>query len=1295
MGSSRFAPPAAGRLAAPPPFDGRLFSAPCPRRAPMRRLLLAAAAVLAGARAAAGDVVISEVHYHPPPEDGNALEFVEVHNLGEASVSIAGWRLAEAIEFAFPEGTALAAGGRVVVARDREAFSARFRLPPSLVLGDFAGSLSDAGEALVLVDADDAYRDGIRFDDEAPWPIGADGGGLSLQRICAEDRSPGHRNWIALAPSPAAGHAGAICPLPPGPEPTVVINEVHYHPASSDADAPPGASSAGDEDALEFVELQNVSARAVDLGDHRLDGGIEFRFAAGTVMAPGAFLVVCRDREAIARRYGIDDALGDFAGRLANEGERVTLWDGQGRVVDSVRYEPSGDWPADADGGGSSLERVAAAFSGEDPANWTASRLPRGRYLRLARDGVRGQGFTLRLLLYLDGEGEALVDQVRLEEIGQEGTNLVENGGFDAGLEGWRFQGGAAASSWDPRGGIGDSGALRLRGAGPCPSGGCGVSGSASIAVALPPDNGRRYRLTVDVALVGGGGVFHAGLPQGVQVSSSAAPSETPGAPNRAAAAAPPPLPLHVRRFPQQPSPGAPVWIRALVRQPRPAAVRIDIESPSGRSEMALVDDGSQLDGGAGDGVYGVRLPAFPSGAAVRYRVVAEAAGQRAESPRARVPDAPGAGEWWGFHVAEPAETGGLPIYHLLIDGVEASDWRSLNAQLDCLNPAPAAFAYRGDLYPAVGVRFRGNASCAYPKRHLKVIFDSGRPFEGQERINLNGMWSDKSMLRERLAWDFIRDLGAPACDTRYVSVAVNGAFHGLYLQIQEPDGAFLESRGLDPGGDLYRIEFPDPVDAHAASDYERFWERETRQRRGLDELAGFIDAMHADGRAAAGPSLEFWQERGLAELAIAFQVSQVVLNNWDSLDFNYYLYHDQEDDRWGTLSWDLDLTFGKFAGGGAASLNDQMASDLGMDVDPWYMTTIHGSSRRNFFQDFFFRAGGGHFQRAYLVRLWDALEQAHRLEHYEPIVERLVAELLHEEERDRERWGRYPSNVPGFPDDMPSNASTLLRQIALHRSVLRGFIRRFHPEIPSHPRMQITEILYASDAGADEIEFVELLNTSSGEIDVSGWRLDGLRYEFPAASRIPAGGVIVVARSPDALRRRHPGLDSRLLFGPYEGRLDDEGESLHVLDAGPGHPATVDLVRYEPDGAWPVARGGRSIEWRRPAADRDNARASEWRVSPAPGGTPGRALPRFVRGDAGGDGAVTLADAVSILRYLFLGADPPRPLDAADADDSGKVDLTDAVRVLLFLHRDGAPPPSPFPAAGVDLTFDELADDT
>lgn len=82
-----------------------------------------------------------------------------------------------------------------------------------------------------------------------------------------------------------------------------------------------------------------------------------------------------------------------------------------------------------------------------------------------------------------------------------------------------------------------------------------------------------------------------------------------------------------------------------------------------------------------------------------------------------------------------------------------------------------------------------------------------------------------------------------------------------------------------------------------------------------------------------------------------------------------------------------------------------------------------------------------------------------------------------------------------------------------------------------------------------------------------------------------------------------------------------------------------------------------------------------------------------FLRGDANSDGAIDIADAVSILAQLFQGGGFTTPnLDALDVNDDGAINITDAINLLeyLFLGSERKPA-APFPDLGRDTTPDEI----
>lgn len=145
----------------------------------------------------------------------------------------------------------------------------------------------------------------------------------------------------------------------------VVFNEIHYHPNTVD----------GFE---EFLELANTGTAPVDLQGWRISGGVDLTFTSPTLVAAGGLVVVAADPAALEAATGFAGALGPWAGRLSNGGERIALRNPAGIRVDDVTYSDSHQWPAEADGDGPSLELINPALPNQYPAVWRGSLAPFG-----------------------------------------------------------------------------------------------------------------------------------------------------------------------------------------------------------------------------------------------------------------------------------------------------------------------------------------------------------------------------------------------------------------------------------------------------------------------------------------------------------------------------------------------------------------------------------------------------------------------------------------------------------------------------------------------------------------------------------------------------------------------------------------------------------------------------------------------------------------------------------------------------------------------------------------------------
>ncbi|MBL9200806.1 MAG: lamin tail domain-containing protein, partial [Opitutaceae bacterium] len=179
------------------------FATPTPGISNATALPAAYAALLANLR-------ISEVMFEPSG-DGDA-EFIELVNIGTASLDLSGVRFTNGLDYTFPAGTTLAAGAYTVVAKSRSAFTARYPAAvASLAPGSFSGALDNNGENIALTLPAPWYVHILKFRYESSWAAAAAGGGRSL--VVRAPALTAARNWAESsawrASTTANGNPGA------------------------------------------------------------------------------------------------------------------------------------------------------------------------------------------------------------------------------------------------------------------------------------------------------------------------------------------------------------------------------------------------------------------------------------------------------------------------------------------------------------------------------------------------------------------------------------------------------------------------------------------------------------------------------------------------------------------------------------------------------------------------------------------------------------------------------------------------------------------------------------------------------------------------------------------------------------------------------------------------------------------------------------------------------------------------------------------------------------------------------
>ncbi|MHC4676727.1 MAG: lamin tail domain-containing protein, partial [Planctomycetota bacterium] len=144
-------------------------------------------------------------------------------------------------------------------------------------------------------------------------------------------------------------------------------------------------------------------------------------------------------------------------------------------------------------------------------------------------------------------------------------------------------------------------------------------------------------------------------------------------------------------------------------------------------------------------------------------------------------------------------------------------------------------------------------------------------------------------------------------------------------------------------------------------------------------------------------------------------------------------------------------------------------------------------------------------------------------------------------------------------------------------------------------PRVIINEIHYDPVVKTEFAEFVELHNSGTVDADISGWYFSkGISYQFPPDSILPAGGYIVVAQDPSTIQTKF-GTPSNLIFGPFEGRMENEGETFELRNA---EGFTIDEVDYQLHFPWPIVGDPPSNSIELANLTLDNDLGGSWRPS-------------------------------------------------------------------------------------------------
>jgi len=141
----------------------------------------------------------------------------------------------------------------------------------------------------------------------------------------------------------------------------IVINEINYNSSQS-------------VDTKDWVELYNAGISTINLKNWVLTDagpGTGFVFPADYNLAPGMYVVVCRDAPAFRLFWPrVSNVTGDMGFGLSSSGDNINLYDPDGNLVDFVSFSPDAPWPVDASGTGKTIELRDPFSDNNAGINW-------------------------------------------------------------------------------------------------------------------------------------------------------------------------------------------------------------------------------------------------------------------------------------------------------------------------------------------------------------------------------------------------------------------------------------------------------------------------------------------------------------------------------------------------------------------------------------------------------------------------------------------------------------------------------------------------------------------------------------------------------------------------------------------------------------------------------------------------------------------------------------------------------------------------------------------------------------
>ena len=548
----------------------------------------------------------------------------------------------------------------------------------------------------------------------------------------------------------------------------------------------------------------------------------------------------------------------------------------------------------------------------------------------------------------------------------------------------------------------------------------------------------------------------------------------------------------------------------------------------------------------AGNLIYSATIPAadFAPGDMVRYYTVAfDVQNYYTRWPLVGNPN--NSPYYFGTVIADATIPGGVPTLHWFVRDEAAAETR---------DGTRGSVFFEGRFYDNILVRTRGVTAATRPKKSFKFEFNDGYELQLStfnhtvDEINVNSNIDDASYIRQILAWEAFRDAGSPYSFALPLRVQRNGGFFGLFTMIEQPDSDYFKRNDLDYDGALYK------VDANTLAGNTSGLDKRTRKDEDMSDVQALMAGIHLPGEEREA---YLFDNINLPAVLNFLAVSHVI-QDWDYVSHNHYLYRDTEDTgEWMFLPWDKDLTFGTVQEDGTnshpfhgSSAHPVVFVDSGQSTYNHLFEALYTTPR---IRDMYLRR-----LRTVSDLLLQPPDTPAEDRYFDRRIDELSTQLADVAALDAARWYVSMDFATATNWLKVHSLDVKRRQLYEQLDVAAGGI--FPAAQPTLPQVYFAAIDAAVAGQAPRSEYFVLHNYGSDAIDISGWKVTGaVEYTFQPGTIIPPDDSVYVTKDAHAFRARtvapHGGQKLFIQEG-YKGTMDDDGGALwlrnrddHVVD--------------------------------------------------------------------------------------------------------------------------------------------------